>query len=333
MSYIQAREALEWIAAEKGRSVDGNRKELITYLNDARRLFYSIFQKVRLDAHIEACFLVKEFYEPCIECNGSPATYLGITLPPEMEQVEAAWIGTTPITSYNKWMEYQDGIKGKGSSLKMIDMGNDYPLQIDWNPSKCIKPVFVPINSSDVGKEVVVNFLDSNNESRMERLRLSGSGSATTSEVRSFKRPAGIVLPPNLAGGIEVYDCIGGANLGFLHPKISIPSFRRMKVTDVCCGSTIQVRGLRRFTEIEFDWEVVETDNKLAILEALRYLAIMSVNSSDAQWIAKARMHMDNLTNYLGGDNLRDEGPTTVRHMDFLKAKLRRSGLRTRKWR
>ena len=331
MPHASTREALSWLASESGRSVESHRKELVEQLNDARRLFYSLNNRIRLDFHIDACFSVKEFYEPCLTCGCEPEVYYGITLPQEMEQVESVWIGTTPVTIYNRWLQYRDGIQGKGSSVKAIDVGNDFPIQSEWHPNKCIKPVFMASNQADCGKVITVTFTNANNEERRETLKLATTGVSTTSEVRSLKRPGGIVLPADLAGGIEVYDCMGGQHLGFFHPKVDVPAFRRLKLTGVCCGSIVHVHATRRFTNVEFDWEVIETDNKLAIMEAMRYLKIMAVNSSDAQWIAKARMHMDNMITYLGGDNLRDEGPATVRQLDFIRMPVKRSGLRSRK--
>lgn len=333
MSFVTTKQALEWLASEKGgtTSVASKRPELLDQLNDARRLFYTLNQKIRLDFHTEACFQVHEFYEPCIQCPCEPMSYTGITLPQEIEQVEAAWIGTQPITIYNRWMEYQEGIQGRGAAIKLIDVGNDFPLQIDWHPNHCIKPVFLATNQADCGKQVVLSFRTANGEKARETIKLAMDGGAPTAEVSQLDRPGGIILPADLKGGVEVYDCFGGKHLGFLSPKTAVPAFRRVKVTGACCGSIIRVRGSRKYTDVQFDWEVIETDNKLALIEAVRYLAIMGVNSSDAQWLAKARVHMQNILDYLGGDNLRDEGPTTVRDMDFIKQPFRKSGLRSRR--
>jgi hypothetical protein len=330
MAYASIQQALEWFAEARGKSVTSHRKELLTKINDARRFIYSLNQRIRLDFHLEACFEAKTYYEPCVNCADAPATYVGITLPQEMEAVEAIWGGTTPMPIYNKWVEYDEGIKGRGDPLKAIDMGNDFPIQIEWSPCSCIKPVFMATSQADCGKEIVVSFKDSLNQHKTERLKLATTGTTTTSEVKSIDRPGGIVLPA-LESGVEVYDCIGGSYLGFYHPKTSIPAFRRMKITGVCCGQTVRVRASRKFTELEFNWEVIETDNKLALLEAMRYLDIMTVNSSDAQWLAKARMHAENVINFLGGDNLRNEGPTVVRRFDFLGGMTRRSKLMSRR--
>lgn len=331
MPHTTVKKAIEWLAQEKGRNIKSQRHELVTLLNDVRRLFYSLNQRIRLDFHIEGCFVVQEFHEPCIKCGDCPASYLGVTLPQEIETVEAIWSHTSPVTIYNRWVEYSDGISGRGSALKMIDAGNDHPLQIEWDPKTCIRPVFMATNMADCGKEVTVSFKDANFEDKRETVKLAMTGVSTTSEVRQLTRPGGIVLPNDLVGGVEVYDCIGGQHLGYLSPKEVVPGFRRVKISSVCCGSVVKIVGSRKFSELEFDWEVVETDNKLAILEASRYLSIMSVNSSDAQWLAKARQHMDNMIAFLGGDNLRNEGPTVVRHMDFHKVPLRRSGLTSKR--
>jgi hypothetical protein len=320
MGYASTKQAIDWLASDMGRKADRDRAEILIRLNDVRRLFYSIYQKIRLNFYSEACFPVKMLYE---KGQNGPQTYPGITLPQEMEQIEAIWSGVTPLPIYNNWYEYKGSIKSGLSQIpRSIDMGGDHPLPIDWNPELAVHPKFIATDVADCGKIVSVSFVDSNNENVREDLKLSTDGVATTGWAKSIRRPGGIVLPTDLVGGVMVQDAATSAFLGHLAPSNTIPAFRRLKLTGTCEGECVQVRATRKYADVFYDWEVVETDNKLAIVEAYRYLKIMEVNSSDAQWLAKARVHIENATQYLAGDNYRSDGASTVRKLN-LNARVR----------
>ena len=326
MAAATTKEALEWLAAETGRNVVRDRPELLTILNDIRRFFYVTYDKLKLDFWLEGCFAVQEFYDPCDKCNGAPLKYLGITLPAEMNQVEQMRLSGIPVTIHNRWVNYMS-IPAGGSSVKSADMGGDFPTQLDWDPSKCVRPVFMATDPKDCGKTVTISFFDANNNRSIEHIPLSLQGSQAETEVRQFVRPGGIVLPVDLCGPVVAYDCLGGETIGYYGPKTAVPSFRRIRIIDGCCGEVVWVKATRRFTEVCFDWEVIETDNKLAIIEAQRYLKIMAVNSADAQWLAMARTHMANVEQYIGGGNFRDDGATSVRKITLFQKPLRKSRL------
>lgn len=310
-------EALKWIAAETGRNVIKDRAELLEHLNDARRLMYSLYAELKLNFWIEGCFRVSEFFEPCLECNGVPAKYYGITLPDHMAQAEKIHLGTRKVNIYNRWADFTAPTSCSGREIRSIDMGGDFPTQLDWDQSKCVSPVFMATDPKDCGKVVHVEYYDETNTQRSEDVRLTTSGTKMEAQVRQFMRPGGIVLPVDLNGEVVAYDCVNGSTIGFYARSPSVPGFRRIKIADACCGDVVEVKGTRRFVQVAFDWDVIETDNKLAILEAYRYNKIMAINSSDAQWIYKARAHKENLKTYIGGDNFRDEGASSVREFKF----------------
>lgn len=330
MAYATAGKAAKWVALELGRSITNreHRKEVFERLNDIRRLFYTAYQKVRLNFHIDLCFEVSEFYENCPSCGTEPGVYSGFSLPQCVETVEQAWVSGIPMKIYNRWYEYKSGIKGSGNAAKLIDMGDSYPLPISWKPGTCETLRFTALSQADCGKIVRVTFINSSGEKKTEEIPLSLTGLCLSEMALEVVRPGGIILPNDLVDGVVVTG-ESGFTYGELAHNVEIPTFRRMKVPGVCCGQIIQISATRRFSEVSFDWEVIETDNKLAILEALRYLKIMEVNSSDAQWIAKANMHMRNLIEYISGGNLKNEGATAVRRLDLIPGKTRRSGLRS----
>lgn len=310
-------EALQWLASETGKHIVRDRADLLDILNDARRLMYSLYSEMKLNFWISGCFQVCEFFEPCLKCNGVPAKYLGITLSPHMAQAEKIHSGTRKMNIFNRWADFSSPAPCQGPMLKAIDMGGDFPTQLDWDQSKCVSPVFMAVDPKDCGKIVRVSFYDEMNQRRSESISLTTAGSKMEAQVRQFDRPGGVVLPSDLVGEVIAYDCSGGSEIGFYSRLPQVPGFRRIKLTNVCCGDTVEVTASRKFVPVGFDWEVIETDNKLAILEAYRYNKIMGVNSSDAQWIYVARQHMANLKQYIGGDNFRDDGASSVREFTF----------------
>ena len=329
--YATVKEALGWLESDVGSK---DRRTLLEYLNDARRLFYTVHQRLRLDFYSEACFCVDDFCQHCFSCgDNTEGTFVGISLPNEMEQVEAAWVNSRPIPLYDKWMEYKHGLKlSEGSQLRFIDVGGDYPLERDWGCNRCVKLKFIAIDPDDCGKQVTVKYTAPGGTEKLEHIGLTLEGNCVESHVEKLARPGGIVLPPGLVGGVLVQDAESGKLLARLHPRISVPSFRRLKLTGTCCGNQVYVRATRKYTELYFDWEVVETDNKLAILDAHRYLRIMSNNSSDPTWLQKAAAHMSNVEGYLSGANSRSDGASTIRNINLLPQEKRRSGLRSRRY-
>lgn len=329
--YATVQEALVWLGDETGQKP---RQEQLVNLNDARRLLYTVYQRLRLDFHIEACFCVKTFCQSCFTCGDDGiVTYDGISLPNEMEQIEAAWANSRPIPMYDKWFEYKNGLKlSEGSQLRFIDMGGDYPLEDDWACGTCVKLKFMALDGKDCGKLVTVKYINPDGEDRMEQIPLTTEGNCIEGSVSKMHRPGGIVLPVGLSGGVLVQDSITGKLLARLHPRITVPSFRRLKLTGTCCGSQVYVRATRKYTELYFDWEVIETDNKLALLDAYRYLKTIGLNSSDPTWLQKAAAYMSNVEAYLSGGNLRSDGASTIRNIQLLTQEGRRSGLRSRRF-
>lgn len=317
-------EALSWLEGEIGNA--GSRKEALERLNDVRRLFYSLYDHARMNFYVEVCLPVQSFCMPCESCGDS---YLGITLPPEANQAESMWINRSPIPLYNDWYEYQTFRRiDQSGTLKGIDLGSDFPLQTD-NQKPC-RMRFTAVAKEDVGKIVRLNFLDSNHERQEVALKLAADGVVTAAHVLRLDKPGGIVLPVDLVGGVIVQNADTNKKLAMLHPKRPVPGFRRIKFTGLAEGDQVFIKATRRFMPVEFDWEVIETDNKLAILDAYRYLKIMAVNSSDAQWLAKAKAHITNVTQYIGADNYANDGGSSIRHLRITPFKRGQSRLRRR---
>lgn len=316
-NFATMEEAIGWIAAESGRHPERDRASIVDSINDARRLFYTVYQRVHLDFYIEGCVAVQKF---CEQCNGCPETYLGITLPSEVEQVEALWTGCSPVPLYDKWVEYRTFVRSSNSCLtKGIDKGGDHPIQADIPCGKCAKLKFSATDKADCGKIITVRYKDASNEERTDRISLALDGTCIDGLASHVARPGGIVLPVGMQGGVIVQDANSGLNLGSLNPKLTVPSFRRLKITGACEGELVAFRATRKFTELYWNWDVIETggEQKLALIEAYRYNKLIGTGSGDPAWTAKAKLHLDNLTQYIAGSNMRSDGANATRRIDL----------------
>lgn len=318
-NYSTLEEAITWIAAESGKHAERDRQSIVDSINDARRLFYTIYQKVHLDFYIEGCVAVQKFCEPCNNCP-TPDTYLGITLPSDIEQAEALWTGCAAVPLYDKWVEYRTYRHSSSNCIaRATDKGGDFPLQADISCGKCAKLKFSAIDRADCGKVITVRYIDSNNEEKTEHIALQLEGNCIQGEAREVSRPGGIVLPVGLVGGVIVQDQHTGRALGRLNPKITVPVFRRMKMSGVSEGELVAFRATRKFTELHWNWDVVEVggEQKLALIEAYRYNKLIGTGSGDPAWTQKASIHMANLTQYIAGSNLRSDGATVTRRIEL----------------
>lgn len=320
-NYSTLEESINWIASESGRHPERDRRKIVEDINDARRLFYTVYQRVHLDFYIEGCVAVQKF---CENCNVScPETYLGITLPAEVEQVEALWTGCAPVPLYDKWVEYRTFVRSSNSCLtKGIDRGGDFPIQADIECGKCAKLKFSATDKEDCGKVITVRYKDAAKEERTEHIALALDGNCITGDASSVARPGGIVLPVGLVGGVLVQDANSGFSLGRLNPKLTVPAFRRLKLSGVVEGELVAFRATRKFTELHWNWDVVEVggEQKLALIEAYRYNKLIGTGSGDPAWQAKAKMHLDNLTQYIAGSNMRSDGANVTRRIELFKS-------------
>ena len=126
MGYTTLGEALKWLEEPTGKTVKDNRCELVDKLNRIRQHFYLLYGQIDLFMDGEECICVQEFP---LDCN-CKESYLGITLPPEYDGVEAIWLNDVPIKMYDRWREYRAGIKSTCSTkLAMYDVAEFFLLE------------------------------------------------------------------------------------------------------------------------------------------------------------------------------------------------------------
>ncbi len=329
MSYTTVGKALTWLENPLGKTVKHNRCEMVDTLNRIRQHFYLWYESIPLFLDGEECIEVQEF---ALDCN-CKETYLGITLPREYETVEAIWINNTPIKMYDRWREYRDGFKDScGCKLAMYDVANFFPTEREFAPcGVCTHVKFLAKDPGDGGKIVRIKYKDSTGQDFQDEIVLKHDTYIKTEKpVLQIEPRGGIVLPPDLVGTVLIAD-ENGRVLSEYSPNEIVPSYRRMKLENVCCGDQVLVHASRKFTELFLDSDVIETDNRLAIEEAGRFMRYNDSTSADLTFEAKASAHIANSRLYLLGEKSRHRGKATISNLNYSHGPINKSGLSSKR--
>jgi len=326
MGYATLGQMLQWLEKPAGKTVKDNRCELVELANRIRQHFYLLYEDLPLFMDGEECITVEEFP---LDCN-CKETYMGITLPDEYQTVEAIWKNDVPIKMFDKWREYRDGVQSTCScELAMWDIENFFPTERELICGKCSYVKMLVRNPADVGKTAIIHYIDSNDQDRTDEILLTQDYVRTSSWVKRINPRGGVILPPHMVGAVIIAD-EGGRILSEYPPNITVPAYRRMKLTGVCCGDQVLVKASRRFRPLYFDTDVIETDNRLAIEEAARYFRYNDNTQADLQYEAKAATHSANAKFYLLGEKSRQRGKATISNINLSQGRIKKSGLSTK---
>ncbi len=248
------------------------------------------------------------------------------------ETVEAIWVNDIPIKMYDKWREYRDGIKaGCGCEVGMYDVESFFPTERDLHPcGTCSSVKMMVEDPADVGKVATIRYKDGNKQDMQDEIVLDQSYVCTERPVLFIEPRGGIVLPPDLNGAVIIADG-NGRVLSRYAPWESVPSYRRVKLEGVCRGEQVYVKASRRFHELWFDDDVIETDNRLAIEATARYFRYNDSPSGDIVYQQKAAMHAADAKYYLLGEKSRHRGKATVSNVNVSQGRKTNSGLRSRR--
>lgn len=327
MGYTNFGTMLKWLEEPAGKSLSQNRASLVTLANKVRQHFYLIYERVQMFMDVEECICIQTFNEDCRSCE---TTFRGITLPAGMHQLEGVIVAGSAISMQGRWRTYQVGVVPKNCRIETFNLGDGYCTERDFG--SCPFPIkFLCEKPEDCGKIVKVSYYDIDKKLVVEEIKLSSEYLATEGAAIGFARPGGISLPNDLKGGVTVALCDANSTiLSNFMPWENIPNYFRIRINGVSDGDVVRIRGSRRFHELYYDGDIVETDNRLAIEQAARGFIHRDSNSAEPTLIGKAALHFANAEKYLLGEKARDEGGGTVRRFEFGPRIMRRSRLTRR---
>jgi len=324
MAYTTFAQMLQWLQQPTGLTVHENRAELVEIANDVRRLFYGLYENIPMFLDVQECLQVNSYNR---DCNSCEETYFGVTLPEGVQ---------TPVVMNSQWRSYKVGIPpGDGSTcmLQSFDMGDIWPTPVDIPAGMCqsLKVKTSCAADAALNLPVALTFIDDTNTKRTESLQLTRNYVTTEAKAKSLVAPGGIVLPTGLTGSVTV-ALTDGTIIAELNPFTVVPAFRRLQVTGVCEDSQITIKAARKFVPLYFDYDVVETDNKRAMVEAALFLRYNDSVTTDPSYAQKALAHETRMREQLLGNKARDFGKATRRQKQLSEGRVQRSELHSKQY-
>jgi hypothetical protein len=312
-NYALAGEVIDWIKEPYGEC---DRTRLFKVLNECRERFYLMYESIQL-FDITMCFEVQTF---CVDCNQCSDTYRGVTLPRDFQNVEAMWFGNQPVELYSSWREWQMGIEPEcNCNLQKFDMPGSYaserdPLAHHPEPLRA-----AAVNQADVGKEVVVRYIDFAKVNRMQVLKLSPEGALTEFPAIALAQGAG--FSKSRTAGPVTLGTASGRHLSIYGMDETVPSYRRVKITGLpreC--SQVNIRGARKYFPVYRDTDVVETNNRVAFQEMARFIRINDKAAKIGDDIRTMTFHAGQAKVALGGEKSREVGKSVQSEVKIVGA-------------
>ena len=313
---------LKWIERPLQTSITRERDYMVEQANKIRRMFYDLYQEFEMEVDVEECFQVQDFGH-CGQCDSDTK---GITLPGYMNNVEAAWVYGTPMSLYSKWREYKTGLKFSSDCMRAVyDMPGRYATERDPSPSRTLACIqLMPKNPKDEGKKVKVTY-KSFDGTKSEYVELQRNGYTKLKYMATDI--VEVVLPNDLLGVVVIAQKLEDdiRILSEYSPYELVPSYRRIKITGICGTEVVIIRASRQYTDVFSDDDIVETDNRMAVEHAARYL-FYSESGTGNDLLTKAQYHLEMMKSSLQGMNSRDIGVNKEAEMTF-GPPVKRSGL------
>ena len=293
MNQTTVERVLGWLADATGKDAACDREKLVELMNDIRQLAYANKQVLEHAKPAFLCVPVQCFcpacdpgYCGCQETTGE--SWPGITLPAWMLQPTVIFRQGMALPYVTRWTSYAPVPGHPNEDYTFQDMGDTYVLERDPG---CSDPFLLEFMGTicGTGQKITLSYLDDLKKPVTESIVLkSGVWSKASHKVTAIM-PAGVRLPLNLKAPIKVRA--NGVDVAQWDPGIDVPAFRRVRLTGSCAcgnGQTIAVKGIRRFSRLWDDHDIVEHDNRLAWSAGAHFVASVDQSKMDQSEIANA---------------------------------------------
>ena len=284
--------------------VSRDRQRLVDAANRIRQMFYNLYREVELEVDVTECFELQCFKgKHCVACSDD---YTGVTLPPHMNTVEAAWYERQPLNLYSKWRETKVGLKPSNDCvMASYDVPGVFPTERDISVCDGSLVSVQALDPADAGKRVEITYVDPSGKTQRESLELPKSGALPTSDLAIAIKS--VVLPNGRVGVVKLKQACDDRVLSEYLPYERVPSYRRVKITGVCPHNQVLLTANRQFQPVFWDTDIVETDNQEAIINAGHYV-LYADSGADRAMMEKAGFHRSLMTEALKGEASRNIG-------------------------
>ena len=147
------------MAEALGKDWCRDRKEIVTYINKYREYLHLMYPEFKLFTNKFYCLELQCFPEDCTNtCSCAGDTYMGVTIPNDIDGILEVYEDHEPLRTYSKWWEGRVGVVTTDrprTVLSSILVHQQFPterslqspsiLKFYANSSEEISPVMVPI--------------------------------------------------------------------------------------------------------------------------------------------------------------------------------------------
>jgi hypothetical protein len=331
MSYTTFAQLLKWLEIPAQKQIKSHRRDLVRLANQIRRELYSMYAEVPMNIDVSECFAVQSF---CLDCHDCASSYSGITLTNEMDGLESIFLSSEPIKYFSRWREQSMGMSvGTQCRFEAIDQGAVFPFELDAGCCQGCCIAFRAQFSEDNNKEVTVRYTDTAGYDRHEKILLAeGQWMKTTYPAQKFHLPGAIVLP-DLCGPVVVGSVSGDTitEISRYAPWERVPAYRRVKILGVEPGQRVLVKANRKFHDLYFDDEIVETDNERAWINLANYVTMHDLKNDNPNQMNIAKAYLADAKRLLVGDRSRSRGGLQETQFKLHPRKVTRSKLASRR--
>jgi hypothetical protein len=305
MGYATLSQVKEFVRAGYGTCEDSS---LVEVINSIRQEWYYWYAEISLFMDAVECFQVHRF---CFDCNSCQDSYLGVTLPREVQQVEAMWHNDWPVTLRSGWREYQTGITPEcDCRLQKFDVPGAFSTVRDIAFNCPVELIAVATHRDDVGKVLKIRGFNATGVPMSAEIVLSLEPVRTADAFKSIDGRGGIIKP--VTTGRVILTDSKGCVYGRYEPDETVPTYRRIRITGLpgdC--SAVNIRASRRFYPLFGDDDVVENDNRPAFDAMARYLRLNRRTDKDSASMAAERDFLGKAKAMLTGEKSRETGKGT----------------------
>lgn len=287
-----------------GLSWVNDRSDVVEYLNDYRNTLYNLYSELKLFNDVFHCICVQTMPYRCSSvCSTHSETFQGFTLPEDVLSVESAWESNFPLKIRSRWRESHTGI-GAGSNhrVEIVEMAERAPTERPLRTVGRLK-IFSE-HLEDEGLVVTLEVLDGAGTLKTLAYTLEPNSWAhmpvTVGQILSVRLPSG------LRGSVTLAED-NGYELSVYSPSETVPLYRRFRIASNCPSGFVLIQGVKRFTPICFDHDIVEVGDKLVVQAAGSFFKYRET-TTDTKEINRAEYDRTEMGRQLNGLVARHRG-------------------------
>jgi len=294
-----------WLAEAIGKDAVCDRDKLIELMNDIRQMAYNNRQVLEHAKPSYICVPVQCFCPACdpgyCGCSASGQPWAGVTLPKWMKQAVMIFRQGVTLPYVTRWASYEPQAS-QNFEWKFEDMGDTYVFERDPG---CTEPFILEVMGTKCGSGqlVTASYIDDIGQFVTHSIPLvQGKWTAFPTKVKSMA-PSGVRLPLDLKGPVKVRA--NGVDVAQWDAGEDVPTYRRIRINGDCVcgqGKTIAVKGLRRFTRLYDQLDIVEHDNRVAWVAGAQFIRTTAASKMDQAEIANAMFKQNMFDAFIGAE-------------------------------